>query len=112
MSDCNSESNFVKRIDTHLHIHIDLPADAPDGHPHIINIESFNEEFPPEDLKAVDAIASVLYKWNPKALSDLLDLNKDTFYWCFNNGHGYEIFVSRIGDKVRVSDILNVWECF
>src|SRR3954468_17042799 len=62
----------IKRHD--LDLHISLPADAPAGNPHIIDFSHIDEDGPTDELHAVDAIATTLYKWNPEALQSLLEM--------------------------------------
>ena len=58
MSNNESEEASVERIE--LHLHLDLPADAPRAHLHIINLKATNRNHLAENLIAVDAIASCL----------------------------------------------------
>lgn len=96
----------VNRI--HTFIHINLPAGAEWGWPHIIKMESLDQQSLPDGLTAVDAIPSVLLKWRASALSDLLNLDNEQFFWCYNNGLGYEYYVYRNGREIRVSDDRNI----
>ncbi|KAF7899134.1 uncharacterized protein EAF01_008347 [Botrytis porri] len=87
------ETEFCKKIDLNLNISIDLPADAPEGHPHLLNVKwprndphpekckeirSMQIEFP-KDLSLIDVIATILFEWKPAALHHLLDLENEQF---------------------------------
>jgi hypothetical protein len=85
---------------------VSLPADAPDGCPHIIDVERAREmtdDYEPEGISAVDTIATLLYKWKPDALKDLLDMSKKGFHWKLYSHHDYEWYVIRRGKNVKVS---------
>jgi hypothetical protein len=103
MNFAEDETPPVKRRD--LCIHLDLPKDAPAGHPHMIDIEMLSKMFPLKGACAVDTIATVLYKWDPQALSNLLDLSKRRFHWCHSNEWDYECYVIREDRQVRVSTV-------
>jgi hypothetical protein len=87
---------------------VNLPANAPTGCPHIIDLQrvaDYIDDFGSHriGLHAVDTIATVLYKWNPAGLVDLLDMTKDSFHWKYYNFSNYEIYVVRSGKNVKVS---------
>jgi hypothetical protein len=61
---------------------VNLPADAPEGTPHVIDIGTIPEDeeaIERAHLRAPDMIVTVLYNINPKALQALLDLNIKDF---------------------------------
>jgi hypothetical protein len=91
-------SGPVKRLS--IDTPISLPANAPLDCPHIIDFQGVRNHI---GLRAVDAIATTLYKWDPAALQDLLDLTKDSFHWKYHNSSDYEIYVIRTGKNVKVS---------
>ena len=103
MSD--TPSNFgrpVRVVDLKLNVNINLPADAPDRCPHLIRIEDVdytNEN--QEPINTPNVVVSVLYKWDIRALGDLLDLTKDTFQWGFNT-YSVDTYVKRHGRKITV----------
>jgi hypothetical protein len=99
-------SGPVKRLS--IDTPISLPANAPLDCPHIIDFQGVRNHinYLGSDhigLRAVDAIATTLYKWDPAALQDLLDLTKDSFHWKYHNSSDYEIYVIRTGKNVKVS---------
>jgi hypothetical protein len=99
---------YINNVKRHsLHLQIDLPATAPEGHPHIIDdIENISEDDLPDNLEAVDVIATVLYKWNPEALHNLLDMSKNQFHFGYLDARRNEIYlyfyIARDGPEVRV----------
>lgn len=104
---CEMETNIIKRLE--LDLHLILPANAPTGHPHIIDFSNIDEEGPSDHLHAVDSVATTLYKWNPEALQALLDLEFQNFHWGHINHQGFEHYVRRSGQEVRVSGAYNVY---
>jgi hypothetical protein len=91
-----------------LRLHINLPADAPRGNPHLIDVQTFsNSDKNMDGLLAVDAIVTTLYKWNPKALHNLLDPALKTFRWGWLDlesklDHDAENWILRKGNIVEV----------
>jgi len=103
----NEDDNFLEFIKPHdLHLKIDLSASAPIGYPHIIDVSSLAEEGISETnlifLDLVDTVASVLYKWDPIALRDLLDLSTEVFYWDHKSDQGWKHYVRRVQRTVEV----------
>jgi hypothetical protein len=97
----------IRRL--HLHLEgpkIDLSADAPKGCPHIVISSELGEEDNrvdwdiPFGLPCVDTVATVLYIFDPEALANLLDLQKEKFHFGFINSSNFETYVTR--DKKRV----------
>ena len=100
---------YINQVKRHnLHLRLDLPANAPEGHPHIIDLEAINENDLPDDLKAVDVIATVLYKWDPEALQNLLDLSKEDFHFGHLTASQYETYIIRNGRYVRVRKLRHI----
>ncbi|TGO71219.1 hypothetical protein BELL_0605g00060 [Botrytis elliptica] len=119
------EGEFCKKVD--LNISFDLPANAPQGHPHLLNIErpQNNPDLPkskkpksnqiqfPEDLSLIDVLATILFYWKPTALHHLLDVETEQFYcaaeWGVYGGKhiGPDIlmYVHRLGQYVRIVEI-------
>jgi len=62
-----------------------------------------HDTFEVGDLRAVDVIASTLYRWKPEALKALLDLEKEDFHWIYHNEQGFQTYVKRSGSIVKVS---------
>ncbi|KAI9647399.1 hypothetical protein NHQ30_003784 [Ciborinia camelliae] len=74
MSNTELPKGSIKKVDF---LNASLPANAPSGHPHVIEFNIEGESKPPADLTAVDAIATVLRHENPQCLQKLLDMNVD-----------------------------------
>ncbi|KAM0149965.1 hypothetical protein ACHAPG_009094 [Botrytis cinerea] len=85
---------FCKKVDLNLTININLLADAPQGHPHLLNVKrpqknpiapkiekhkSRRIEFP-EGLSLVDVLVTILFDWKPAALHHLLNVEDEQFY--------------------------------
>ncbi|KAF7940285.1 uncharacterized protein EAE98_000412 [Botrytis deweyae] len=79
----------AKQVDVKYEDNVNLPADTPSGHPHIIKWNAgVDKDKIPNDLLTVDVIATILYKFNPLALSHLLDIQAGHFIcWWDTNGH-------------------------
>jgi hypothetical protein len=108
MSDFEDDSDgapAVKRFD--LKVEINLPADAPDNHPHLLDPNSVGDDLPPENLTTADAIATVLYKISPKMLSELLDLKIKRFKFVYGEIHRAEFYIDRFGPIVKVNTTLD-----
>ncbi|KAF5876128.1 uncharacterized protein Bfra_002528 [Botrytis fragariae] len=87
------EDGFCKKIDLNLNISIDLPADAPEGHPHLPNVKRPRNDIHPEkckeirstqiefpkDLSLINVIATTIFDWKPAALHHLLNLETNNF---------------------------------
>lgn len=109
MEKYTTASGHVEYVD--LTTPINLPVNAPRGHPHIIEDlaaasnffgSDFRLEVKIDPLLAVDVVASVVHAWKPVALKDLLDLSKETFDWGAIED-GYETYIRRTGNIVKVS---------
>ena len=100
-----------------------LPASAPIGHPHIIS-GGFHGETDITNLRAADAVATILYKRKPEALQSFLDLEYERFdFSCgAENERGLSyLVISRSGREVTVrnhealtvnqllNNVLSVW---
>jgi len=92
--------NTVTRFD--LRLNIDLPAHAPAGCPHLIDINAITELEIPDDLTLVDAIVTLLFKWDARCLQDLLDLSREDFYCSHITSQHSEYYVKRDGRHVTV----------
>lgn len=54
-----------------------LPAEAPLGHPHLLDLDSIDtEEFQP-DLRIADMVVTVCYNHKPSTLDHFLDHSRD-----------------------------------
>ncbi|KAF5876130.1 uncharacterized protein Bfra_002530 [Botrytis fragariae] len=89
MADSSIKEGTAKRLDVKYKCKVNLPADTPSGHPHIIKWNAgVDKDKIPRDLFTVDVIATILYEFNPSALSHLLDVQEGQFYcWWEANGH-------------------------
>ncbi|TGO23252.1 hypothetical protein BPAE_0138g00050 [Botrytis paeoniae] len=89
MDDPSIKEGTAKRVDVKYKCKVNLPADTPSGHPHIIKWNSgVDKNKVPHDLFTVDVIATILYEFNPSALSHLLDVQEGQFYcWWETDGH-------------------------
>ncbi|KAF7880625.1 uncharacterized protein EAF02_007471 [Botrytis sinoallii] len=117
------EGEFCKKVD--LNISIDLPANAPQGHHHLLNIKrpQNNPHLPkskkrksnqiqfPEDLSLIDVLATILFDWKPSALHHLLDVETEQFYCAAEWEAEYKgkyidpetfVYVHRLGQYVRI----------
>ncbi|TGO60679.1 hypothetical protein BOTNAR_0141g00210 [Botryotinia narcissicola] len=118
------EDKSCQKVDLNLDISIDLPANAPEGHPHLLNVKrprnnpqppkykkrkSKQIEFP-EDLSLVDVLATILFDWKPAALHHLLNVQNKQFY-CAAAWTEYIVeydesdrlaYVHRLGQYVRI----------
>ncbi len=82
-----------------------LPASAPIGHPHIVSA-GFHEDTDTTNLRAADAVATILYKRKPEALQRFLNLEYEIFNFSCNavNERGLSsLVISRSGREVTVS---------
>ncbi|TEY36931.1 hypothetical protein BOTCAL_0534g00060 [Botryotinia calthae] len=121
------EDDFFKNIDLNLNININLPKDAPQGHPHLLNVKrpqhnphppptkskkrkSRRIEFP-DDLSLVDVLATIIFDWKPAALHHLLNVEDEQFYYAAEWEQGtveYDVwdrfmYVHRFGQYVRIA---------
>lgn len=92
MADSSLKEGTAQRVDIEYEYKVNLPADAPSGHPHIIRwIAVVDKDKVPHDLFTVDVIATILYEFNPSALGRLLDVQASPFCcWWETNGHTKE----------------------
>ena len=58
-----------------------LPADAPFGHPHIIDLERLDVVFYVYPISIADLVVTILFKLKPEALTAFLDLNRPRFHY-------------------------------
>ena len=56
-----------------------LPPNAPRDHPHIVDINSIDDQTPQRGLGFADVVVTVLYMYDPRVLNDFLDFNKHSF---------------------------------
>lgn len=56
-----------------------LPADRPVGYPHLINMDKYQEHIQRQGLRIADAVVTVLYNWEPEALTAFLDDDLEDF---------------------------------
>jgi hypothetical protein len=99
------ETSIKSRSTTDL---VCIPADVLDGCPHIIDLGRVADIISANgskgiDLRAIDTIAMVLYKWKPDALKDLLDMSRNSFHWKFFSVSNFQWYLIRERKKVRVS---------
>ena len=66
---------------TYLGDYAQLPVDAPVGHPHLVDPASVDEEFLPEDLTIADLVVTILFKFQPEALTAFLDLDRPKVHY-------------------------------
>jgi hypothetical protein len=98
----------IRRLSLHVEDpQIDLPVNAPERHPHLIDISVVQEDTVgafgnPNGLTLVDTLATILYKWKLAALYALLDLDEYGFYWVYRNGSDYEYYVEKMDRSVSV----------
>ncbi|KAM0142959.1 hypothetical protein ACHAO1_000793 [Botrytis cinerea] len=119
------EDEFCKKVDLNLTININLLADAPQGHPHLLNVKrpqknhiapkiekhkSRRIEFP-EDLSLVDVLVTIFFDWKPAALHHLLNVEDEQFYCAakLERTLRYEswdrFIVNRLGQYVRIATV-------
>ena len=56
-----------------------LPAGAPHDHPHIVDIGSLSDDFSQRGLGFADLVVTILFVYEPRALTDFLDFSKSNF---------------------------------
>lgn len=78
-----------------------LPANAPVGHPHLVDLTSLSEEFPQEAMTIPDLVVTILFKYKPAALTAFLDLNRRKVH--FLRSGSLDICISRKGKIVKVT---------
>lgn len=66
---------------TYLGDYARLPINAPVGHPHLVDPDSVEEEYPTEDLTIADLVVTILFKFMPEALNAFLDLNRPKVHY-------------------------------
>ena len=85
-----------------------LPADAPPGHPHIVDLRDFHRKW--KRLSVVDVTVTILYNYKIDALKAFLDLNRREYmFWHRDDkGENRDFFVRRTGKTLIVSSIFIV----
>ena len=59
-----------------------LPADAPIGYPHIIDLDSLDHDgYEGQGISIADAVVTILFKFLPGALAAFLDLDRPDFHY-------------------------------
>lgn len=110
--------NQARRIIVHTEDpKIEVPAGSLNNDPHIVEFirpaaeaaaedvaeDSVEDTFPLEELTCVDAIATTLHNFDPRALANLLDFSKSKFEFAHLNTTGFEFYITRTENKVAVS---------
>lgn len=97
-----SGESSVRRVD--LDFTIKLPANAPDGLSHLIEANREQDGKSTTELTVADVICTMIFKCNPVALHDLLNIDIDESLYsldtCDDSKRGY---VARSGNGIEVS---------
>ena len=94
----------IKRPLRYQDVNFALDARAPLGHPHIIH-QDFSEQTDIADLRAIDGVVTLLYRWSQEGLLKFLDLSNETFAfsrWDPDSAYPYTIIIRR-GEIITVS---------
>ena len=89
----------------YLGVYPELPIDAPIGCPHIIDMDSMDDDFYDlQDMSIADAVATILYKFMPCALTAFLDLDRPDFHYIQAGSPGVRLdfCIKRDGRTVTV----------
>ena len=66
-----------------------LPMDAPNGYPHILDIEFVDQEiYWMQNISIADVFVTVLFKFLPAALTVFLDLDRPYFHYVLSGLRG------------------------
>ncbi len=102
MSD-NSDPNKLHRELIYLDDYSQLPARAPFGCPHIVDIENLSEDFLQAEVGIPELVVTVLYKYRPAALRAFLDLERPEVHFVrHNGGRQVDFCIQRQGRVVKV----------
>lgn len=78
----------IKTIE-YLDVYPELPIIAPIGYPHIIDLNSLDHAYyDGQKLGIADAVATILFKFMPGALSAFLDLDRPSFLFIQDGNSG------------------------
>ncbi len=82
-----------------------LPADAPLGCPHIVDLSSLSEDFPQEEMSIPDLVVTVLFKYKPVTLRAFLDLERPEVHFVNHPPYPstFDFCIQRTGRIVKVS---------
>ena len=83
-----------------------LPANAPLGHPHILDLNSLSEDFPQEEATIPDIVVTILFKYKPEALKAFLDLNRAHVHFLLRESANLDFCILRNGKTVKVTSAI------
>ncbi len=86
-----------------------LPADAPLGCPHIVDLSSLDEDWPQAEMSIPDLVVTVLFKYRPAALDAFLDLKRKDVHFVRHHSRSatLDFCIQRAGRIVKV--LLSLW---
>ena len=88
------------------------PPNASPAFPRIIaSPESLGQDSGLTDLHLPDVVATHLYKWNPEALRNFLDLHRGKFEYVLERPGHLTLLIARLGQKIQVSERPNIVHC-
>ena len=82
-----------------------LPASAPFGHPHILDLESIYEHLMQNEPTIPDIVVTILFKYDSAALRGFLDLERSEVHFLRREWGRLDFCISRKGKRVKVSYI-------
>ncbi|KDQ49648.1 hypothetical protein JAAARDRAFT_42670 [Jaapia argillacea MUCL 33604] len=78
----------------------ELPASRPLGFPHIISDQHFDEETDKKNLRAVDAAATLLFRWKREACDAFLNLDRAKFEYSLKREGYFTMIIARNGQQI------------
>ncbi|KAL8830674.1 MAG: hypothetical protein Q9191_001299 [Dirinaria sp. TL-2023a] len=80
----------------------ELPADAPVGHPHILDLKCLLALRGQKGPTIPDLVVTVLFKYKPEALKAFLDLGRSEVHFLRRNPPERDFCISRKGKLVKI----------
>ena len=85
-----------------LHSYPRLPARAPIGFPHLVDLTSLSDDYPPSTMTIADLVVSILYNYRPEALTAFLDLERQYVHFVRRSPTAQDFCIARSGKIVKV----------
>jgi len=83
-----------------------FPTHKPAGYPHIIDVSDFDEETDQSQLRAVDGVATLLWKWKPEEAKKFFDLGRKKYEFSVEDTRPVNGGGENNGIVIRMDDIL------
>ena len=83
--------------------HPKLPANAPDGHPRILDMNCLTDELLRQFIDIPDLVVTILFEWKPEALGAFLDLIRAELHFLRRGSDHPDFCIQRNGLVVKVS---------